>query len=244
MNRLLILAGIVLLAGCKDDCDDDMNPVTDNSRMFRVQVENVSTTTTLEPGAMPDRSVPLSHGVWAVYNAGSLFTVDQQSDEGTSRIAEDGVTTVKTNELNMGVTISSNGEFVAPGGPDNGAAIFMGESSTFTFEAKPGDKLQIQSMFVQSNDWFYAFRNGGLPLFLGSTPVSGNVTSELLLYDAGTEADELPGMGSTQKPDQAPLDINIGPADSVNKVTVATQRHSSFIIPPTSGVIKITVTPL
>ncbi len=245
MNKLFYLAIFaIVIGGCKDDCDNDITPSTDNSRMFQVKVENVSTTTTLEPGSMPDRTVPLSHGVWAIYSAGSLFTLNQPSDEGTSRIAEDGMTTIKTNDLNISNTIISNGEFVAPGGPDNGAALFSGETSIFTFNAKPGEKLQIESMFVQSNDWFYAFRNGGLQLFVGTTPISGNVTSELLLYDAGTEADEPAGMGTTQKPDQAPMGMNIGPDDPINLVKIATEKHPSFVIPPTSSVIKITVTSL
>ncbi len=246
MNKLFYLAiFVVFVAGCKDDCDDNgMNPSTDTSRMFQVKIENVSTTTTLEPGAMPDRTVPLSHGVWAIYSAGDLFTLNQPSDEGTSRIAEDGMTTVKTNDLNISNIINSNGEFVAPGGPDNGAALFSGETSIFTFQAKPGEKLQIQTMFVQSNDWFYSFRNGGLPLFIGTTPISGNVTSEVVLYDAGTEADEPAGLGSNQKPDQAPMAINIGPDDPINLVKVASEKHPTFVIPSTSSVIKITITSL
>jgi hypothetical protein len=247
MKKLFYLAPVVLalaFTGCsKDDDDDDNNVITDNTRTFKVVVQNVSTATTLEPGAMPDRTAPLSHGVWAVFTTGSLFAVDQPADEGTARIAEDGMTTVKTNSLNNSSLIYSNGEFVAPGGPDSGAAIFVGESSMFMIKGKPGQKLQIQTMFVQSNDWFYSFNNGGLDLFNGSTPVTGDVTSSLVLYDAGTEADEPLGLGTTQKPDQDPLAINVGPDDPVNMIKVASTKHPGFVIPATNSVIKVTITP-
>jgi hypothetical protein len=149
-----------------------------------------------------------------------IFKKRQPADEGTSRI-----------------------EFVAPGGHDNGAAIFAGESNTFMITAEPGQKLQIQTMFVQSNDWFYSFGDGGLSLFDGDSPINGDMTSKLILYDAGTEADEPPGLGITQKPDQDPLAFNIGPDDSVNMIKEAVSRHSTFIIPSTSSVIRVTVTP-
>src|SRR5688500_3131577 len=94
-----VLALAVGFTACDDDDDADPIAPTDNTRTFKVVIENVSTLTTLEPGAMPDRSVPLSHGVWAVSNAVQLFQLNQPADEGTSRIAEDGMTTVKTNDL-------------------------------------------------------------------------------------------------------------------------------------------------
>jgi hypothetical protein len=251
MKKLLCLALFALtFAGCDKDDDDDNDVVTpptvineDNSRGFIVKVENVSTNTTLQEGAMPDRTAPLSHGVWAILSSGDLYTVGSPADEGTSRIAEDGITTIKTNELNNAANVVSNGEFVAPGGPDNGAAIFVGESSMFMVRAKPGERLQIQTMFVQSNDWFYAF-SGGLALFnADGTPISGDVTGKLVLYDAGTEYDEPLGLGTFQKPDQDPLATNVGPEDAVNMVKEAAWKHPDFVIPPTTSVIRVTVTP-
>jgi hypothetical protein len=211
--------------------------------MFMVRVENVSMPNTI-PTMRANGTVPLSHGVYAVYPAGrSIFMAGQAADMGTERIAEDGFTTEKTNMLNNTTGISYHGEFVAPGGPDNGSAIFAGEVSTFMVTARPGDRLQIQTMFVQSNDWFYSFGDGGLNLFDGSTPITGDVTSKLVLYDAGTEADTAPGTGPNQKPAQGPLDKNVGPNDATTTITVATQRHTQFTIPATSSVVKITITP-
>lgn len=145
-----------------------------------------------------------------------------------------------TGELNSANWVDNNGEFSAPAGAD-GPVIGAGESVTITFDADPGQKLQIMTMFGNSNDWFYAFDDGGLDLFNGDDPVGGDVTSNIRLYDAGTEADEMPGLGIYQKPDH-PNTVDVGPVDQVDEIKVATTRHTSFAIPPTSGVIKVTVT--
>lgn len=252
MNKLILLAcTAIAFTGCKK-CDDETITVTepDKTKTFMVTVQNVSTTSTLQPGAMilgmPDRTAPISHGVWAIFNSNSanLFTLDAAADEGTARIAEDGFTFVKTNSLNNTSSIYTNGEFTAPGGPANNEALFTGESSMFMIKAKPGQMLQFQSMFVQSNDWFYSFSGAGLDLFNGETPISGDVTSSIKLYDAGTELDEAPGLGTTQKLDQGPTETNIGPADPVNQIKEAMARHNgSLTIPATSSVIRVTITP-
>lgn len=234
---LAFAALAITVASCKKD------DVLD-TKTFKVLIENVSKPNTL-PTDRANGTVPLSHGVYMVFRTGNpAFITGQPADVGTERIAEDGFTTEKTNMLNNILGLDDHGEFVAPGGPDNGPALFAGESSMFFISARQGDKLQIISMFVQSNDWFYSFGAGGLPLFDGSSPISGNVTSKLVLYDAGTEADTAPGTGPNQKPVQAPLAMNVGPSDAVNTIQVAQQRHTQFTIPATASVIRVTITPL
>lgn len=245
MKKIMYVAALsLLLASCTKEDDNNDITITPTTKTFKVVIENVSTAGTLSTSRL-EGTAPVSHGVFAVYHSSvnPLFVVGEMADVGTERIAEDGFTTEKTNMLNNESSIKYHGEFVAPGGPDNGAALYAGESSMFFITADEGDKLQIQSMFIQSGDWFYAFDNGGLDLFSGSTPVSGDVTSKIMLYDAGTEFDEAPGVGAYQKPAQDPLDMNIGPADDVNTIQLATERHADFSIPPAYAVIKITITP-
>jgi hypothetical protein len=189
---------------------------------------------------MPDRTAPLSPGLWAVYDSGTLFDVGQPASLGTQRLAEEGMPAIKTSEIVSADFTSSNGEFISPGGPDAGNGLAAGESATFTFEARPDQKLQIMTMFGQSNDWFYAFGNGGIELFNGDTPISGDITSKIVLYDAGTELDEMPGLGLFQKPDH-PNTIDVGAVDPINMIQAAVVRHPTFIIPPTTGVIRVSV---
>ena len=103
-----------------------------------------------------------------------------------------------------------------------------GESVEFAFSAAPGEQLTFESMFVQSNDWFYAF--DGLSLFDGDQPISGDVTSEVELYDAGTEADTAPGTGPDQKPVQDPEAMDVGPKED-EPIQLATERHPDFEVP-------------
>jgi len=78
-----------------------------------------------------------------------------------------------------------------------------------------------------------------LELFNAKAPVTGDVTSALKLYDAGTEADTPPGTGPDQKPVQAT--DNQGPTERV-VITGASVRHPTFTIPATNAVIKVTIT--
>jgi hypothetical protein len=232
---LLLLFPFVFVA-CDDDDDDPVD-----TRTFHVTVQNVSTNSTLQVGAMPDRTAPISPGIWAVVESGTIFNLNDESRLAIERLAEEGSPTLLSQELATDNDIAESGEFSAPGGPDNGPIIAAGENTTFSFDANPGDKLQIMTMFGQSNDWFYAFDNGGLDLFNGDDPVEGDQTGKLILYDAGTELDEMPGLGLTQKADY-PNTIDVGPVDPVDMITNAMTRHTSFTIPATSGVIRVTIT--
>src|SRR5262249_1030302 len=92
------------------------------------------------------------------------------------------------------------------------AEAWPGDTFEFKVTAKPGERLTIATMFAQSNDLFYAPKEEGIALFDASgKPVAGDITSQILLWDAGTEVNEEPGLG----PNQAPLQPapNTGPAE-------------------------------
>ena len=235
IGLLVAAAAGLALTGCDED------PVSNNpSTTFTVTIQNVSVANTL-PTNRANGTVPLSPGVWAVFSGTDpMFAVGSQADAGTILIAEDGMNATKLSSLQSTSRIRS-GMFDSPGGPDSGPAIFAGEMTSFTVSASPGDKLQIETMFVQSNDWFYGFSGGGLALFNGSSPISGDVTSSLALYDAGSEADTAPGTGEFQKPVQTPTQTNFGPPDP--NTLVRTASFPGATIPPASAVIRITVTP-
>jgi hypothetical protein len=227
-----VLAAAVVSA-CSGDGGEE--PLVRN---FTVTIENVSQANTIDSDRA-DGAVPLSAGVYAVYGGSNpLFTVGQAADEGTERLAEDGFINTKLDALDNLSGVDWSGGFQSAGGPDDGPAIFPGESVSFSFQAAPGQKLQIEVMFVQSNDWFYAFGADGLNLFDGNTAITGDVTDQIVLYDAGTEEDTAPGTGPNQKPAQNPTDIDIGPEDDDNTVRVA----SGFTIPSAGSVLRVTIT--
>jgi hypothetical protein len=233
---LLGAAAAAFSAGCDDD-EDMMAPPTPTS--FTVTVENVSQPNTLNTIVLGG-AVPLSPGVWAVFTgANPAFTSGADASAGTELLAEDGVVTVQAQALQQAANVSSSGTFEAPAG--TGPPIEPGETATFTIEAVPGDRLTLQTMFVQSNDYFYAFDGQGIELFAGDTPRTGDITVEIRLWDAGTEVDAPLG-DPTQKPQQAPADTNIGP-DEDEVVQLVSETQPVFTIPAVSAVIRVTITP-
>ena len=233
-SSLGLAAAALLAGGCYEDATV---PVV---QVFLVTIENVSEPGTLEVERL-EGVVPLSAGVHAVFTgADPLFVVGAAADAGTERLAEDGVTSVELELLEDAAGVIVSGEFGAPGGTDETAAIHPGEIATFAVTATPGERLQIELMFVQSNDWFYAFGAGGVALFDDDGPIDGELTGRLVLYDAGTEADTAPGTGPDQKPAQEPGAIDVGPPDPIPMIRPA----SGFPIPATNLVIRVNITPL
>jgi hypothetical protein len=229
-------AALLVLALGLAACDDDGNGTgPTESRAFTVRIENVSAPGTIASSRLGG-VVPLSPGVFAVYRgANPLFTVGSAADQGTERIAEDGDNAAEAAAL--GSSSGVRGSFASPGGVDGLPTLGPGEFVTFTIAATRDDRLNFETMFAQSNDWFYSFGANGLALFDGDTPVSGDVTSQVVLYDAGTEEDTAPGTG----PDQAPVQPapNTGPTDDDRSIRVP----GGFSIPPAAAVIRVTLTP-
>ncbi len=232
----LLLGVVAFVSGCEDDDDNIVLPT-----QFTVVIENVSTPQTVATDRA-NGTVPLSPPTYAVFTGDDpMFTPGEKANLGTARIAEDGFPTEMLSILASAGNVNFSAAAESPGGPDNGPALFAGESVTFSISAVPGNKFQFETMFVQSNDWFYAFTGGGLELFNGNTPISGDQTSRLAVYDAGTEQDTAPGTGPDQKPVQDPMATNVGPDEDV-AVALASSRHA-FTIPANNAVIKVTITP-
>lgn len=94
-------------------------------------------------------------------------------------------------------------------------------------------------MMVRSNDLFYGFAPGGLALFdADGQPVSGDVTDQIYLWDAGTETNEHPGAGPNQAPRQSGADTGADEGGVVMHV------DDDFSYPGVSDVVRVIVTPL
>lgn len=185
--------------------------------------------------------VPLSPGAWAVHDQGinPLYTLGQPDfGEGLEAIAEDGNPAPLVASLATKNGVISGNLFDTPVGASSASAIGPNGSYSFSIEAKSGDYLSLTTMFVQSNDWFYAFPEGGIPLFNGDTPISGDLTNQLGLYDSGTEIDEFPGAGLNQVIRQMAADT--GAADS--DVNIRSVSNPPSNVPAIDQVIKVTIT--
>ena len=108
----------------------------------------------------------------------------------------------------------------------------------FTVTAKPGDRLHFAVMFAQSNDLFIGPRASGIELFDREGRLfSGDATSTLVLWDAGTEVNQPPGAGPDQAPRQA------APNTGADENGVIRVVSDGFRYPGISDVIRVTITP-
>ena len=183
-------------------------------------------------------TTPIAPGVWAVHSSGTMMFASGQADGGLGLegLAEDGDPAPLATSLSGATGILSSGVFNTPVGAVGPAPAFPGESYSFMVTAEPGDLLSFATMLVQSNDLFYAPDDAGMPLFNGTTPVSGDVSSQIMLWDAGTEANQPPGVGSDQAPRQAGPDTGEDEGGNVRLV------DDGFSYP--NGVLRVTITPM
>jgi hypothetical protein len=93
-------------------------------------------------------------------------------------------------------------------------------------------------MFGQSNDLFYGPGSKGIALFdKGGNPVSGDVTRDVVLWDAGTEINQEPGFGPDQAPRQPAPNTGAGEKKPVEPV------KDQYVYPPVAQVLRITISP-
>ena len=186
--KLSMLATLLLLAGGMSGHAAD--------ETFTVRIENVSADNALklsngktEPGGV----APVLYVVHT--NRAPLFTSGQPDrGKGLEALAEDGPTGPLEKSLKGQPGIVHLGSIDTPVGASSPGDIWPGQAFEFKVTAKPGERLSIASMFAQSNDLFYAPREEGIALFDASgKPIRGDVTSQILLWDAGTEVNEEPG---------------------------------------------------
>ena len=214
-------------------------PRTATPSKFTVRVENISSVVGQTASDGTKWPFALSPGMFVLTGKdGILFKEGKSAADGLEAQAEDGNPAELVNALEkMHHRSSLHGVFNTPAGAMGPGPIGPGAAYEFGFTAVPGMKLYLVLMFGQSNDLFYA-NDAGLALFDSKgEPVGGDVTAKLILWDAGTEINQEPGVG----PDQAPRQksANTGAAEN-GKVRKA--RDSDFYT-KTAELFRVTVTP-
>ncbi|GAB4532962.1 MAG: hypothetical protein Kow0063_14240 [Anaerolineae bacterium] len=200
---------------------------------FIVRIENVGNV------GQPTMTTPFAPGVWAVHTTDDpLFSAGQADrGDGLEALAEDGDPSALAAALTTRTGVSDSGIFNTPVGTTEPGPLLPGGTYEFTIVARPGDKLSFATMFVQSNDLFYAPDGAGIALFDNDgTPVSGDVTAQVMLWDAGTEVNQEPGVGPDQAPRQA------GPDTGPDEGGVVQIVSDAFTYPTTSATIHVTIT--
>jgi hypothetical protein len=183
---------------------------------------------------------PISPGVFAVHpgDVEPLFSAGEAAPEALESLAEDGAPSELARALGDNARLTDSGVFDTPNGAPEPGPASSGGRYEFTITAVRGDRLSLATMLVQSNDLFFSFGPEGLELFAANgEPTAGDVSSELALWDAGTEINEFPGAGANQAPRQSAP--NTGPVESQPVALV----NDAFEYPDPAEFVRVTITP-
>jgi hypothetical protein len=243
MSRIGSLAGVALLvsgvAHAQASMPEHMG-MMGGATMFVVRVENVSTPQTLQLSNGQSAPAPTAPVLWLIHTAVDPVFTDGRVDRslGLERLAEDGNPTLLAGALGGRPGIISVGADPIPVGDTQPGPITPGKAYEFTVTASPGQKLTLAFMFGQSNDLFYAPAGNGIDLFQSGRPFSGDLTAQFVLWDAGTEVNEEPGLGPSQAPRQAQPNMGASERRPVAQV------KDGFRYPAAFQVIRVTIAPL
>ena len=204
------------------------------STKFTIHVENISNPEGMTASNGQKFPFALSPGMFVLSEKNAaLFTEGKAARKnGLEMQAEDGDPSGLVSALEtMHHSSNLHGVFNTPIGAMAAGPIRPGDSYEFTVTAMPGMKLFMTQMFGQSNDWFYAPGANGIALFdAKGNALSGDITDQFYLWNAGTEKDEEIGIGPNQGPRQKGTNIGEDEHGVVYRVKDArwTGRNKEF----------------
>jgi len=234
VNRLLSVTGVVLLgiAGIASGNGDQPTK-------FTIRIENVTKPDAFTASNGVKWSLAFSPGLAVVHTAKAPVFTSGKKDRGKGLEAqsEDGNPDRLAKSLHGSKGIKSVTVFNTPTGAGAPGPITPGAVYEITISAAPGDRLTLTTMMGQSNDWFYAPGEAGIELFKDGKPISGEISAQIMLWDAGTEVDQEVGIGPDQGPRQK--DANTGKAEN----GVVRKIDDGKLYSKASDVIRVTIKP-
>lgn len=207
---------------------------------FKVRYENITAGEILKSSTGKTAPLAIAPGLWLVgtINAPLFRTGEKDWGHGLESLAEDGDPTQQAEFCKNHKGIVGVGVYNTPVGASMSGPITPGKAFEFTFEASSGQKLFLANMWGQSNDIFYGTNELGIDLFdAKDRPISGDITRQLFLYDAGTEVNEEPGFGPNQGPRQK------GPNTGLAEIGIVRPLLDQYVYPSVAGTIRVTITP-
>ena len=135
----------------------------------------------------------------------------------------------------------NTGVAAIPDGADTAGPALPGAAYEFQIHALEGDTLTFATMLAQSNDLFFAPDERGIALYDDDgNPVSGDVTDQVELWDAGTEVNQPIGAGDQQAPRQSAP--NTGD-DEMGVVQLVSDLNDGLAYPAAAEIIAVTLNP-
>ncbi len=207
---------------------------------FSIRIENITKPDAFTASNGSKWSLAFSPGIAVVHadNAPIFRSGQKDRGKGLEAQSEDGDPTKLAQELKNAKGAKSVAVYDTPVGAKGPGPITPGAAYETTVSAVPGDKLSMTLMMGQSNDWFYAPAESGIDLFKDGKAISGDISGQLMLWDAGTEVDQEAGIGSDQGPRQKGL--NTGKAE--DGVVRQVQNGKAYAIG--SNVLRFTIKPM
>lgn len=183
--------------------------VAEASGVFTITLTNVSE----DRGALVTGLSPM---FWALHDDSfSLFAAGAPAADGLEALAEDGDPTELQTNLGGAAGVGTAGVTAAPIAPGESAELMLTPEMTAPY-------LSFTTMVGQTNDAFIAPLPSGIALLddQGQPRSAGDIEDDFVrmlgVWDAGTEANQVPGVGPDQAPRQAAA--NTGAADSDTNV--------------------------
>lgn len=225
MKKLIFLIALPLFF--LSTCEEHEKMATAN---FTLTIEVLSTSDS-----------PIAPGIYAVHSGyNPIFTPDSMDKlDGLEDIAEDGLPSQTATSIQAVSNVITSGVFDTPDGDTSAGPAARGNSYSFAFSAVEENRLSFATMYVQSNDLFYSPGENGIALFVGGTAIAGDITSQIMLWDAGTEVNEEPGVGLNQAPRQS--DPDTGTTES-NPVMLISDVDDGFTYPSVADIIRVMIT--
>lgn len=247
------------MTGTESMDDEGMNsdPTT-----ITVRVENVASSDFYGSETSTSGAIWITPGAYAVHTADNpIHTDGEEASEGLEALAEAGKATGfedgsglvdELSGMDDDSGVVSSGSYDPddtvedpndPMGEVPGANPIAPEGAfEFDIEAEPGDKLSLASMFVPSNDIYFAPGSDGISLWPeDGDPVDGDVTDSIELWDAGTESNQAPGEGADQAPSQESPDQG---DDEGGVIQLLEDVDDGYDYPDVSDAIQVTLTPV
>ena len=239
MFSKILSAGAGLLLGIAAVASADDMP---HATKFSIRIENITKPDAFTASNGTKWSLAFSPGLAIVHKDKSpVFTAGKKDrGQGLEAQSEDGDPGMLAKSLEGGKGIKSVTVFNTPVGAKGPGPITPGLAYEVTISAAASDRLTLTTMMGQSNDWFYAPGEAGIALFKDGKPISGDITSQMILWDAGTEVNQEPGIGPDQGPRQkAP---NTGEAENAVVKNAKDVKYSGTFT-NTAKAMKVTITP-
>lgn len=130
---------------------------------------------------------------WLAFGAIPFFLLSCNKDDDNMEVST--VSTITIENVLDSRSLVESGTFQNSGASP---VVMPGESISFQFSAAKGQALTFATMYGWSNDLFFAPVNPGINLYQDNgTPIEGDVSAQIKLWDNGTRINQTPGASVT-----------------------------------------------